>query len=93
MRKYLKSTVAALLAIIIILSSYVPVIAVGQPTSYSQSYNSGQRDVVCTTLDGTSADYYYNGIYEYDVLSQKSSTEILDSLRTLMRSTHTYVST
>ncbi len=92
MRKYLKSTVAALLAIIIILSSYVPVIAVGQPTSYSQSYNSGQRDVVCTTLDGTSADYYYNGIYEYDVLSQKSSTEILDSLRTLMRSTHTYVS-
>lgn len=90
MRRYLKSTVAALLAIIIIFASYVPVIAVGQPSSYSTKYNSGQRDVVCTTLDGTSADAYYYGSYEYDVLSEKSSTEVLNSLRTLMRTTHTY---
>ena len=88
MKRYLKSAAALLLAIIIIVTSYVPVFAVGQPTKYSKQYNSGQRDVVCTTLDGTSADSYYNGSYEYDVLSEKSSSEIMSSLRTLMRSTH-----
>ena len=92
MKRYLKSAAALLLAIIIIVTSYVPVFAVGQPTKYSKQYNSGQRDVVCTTLDGTSADSYYNGSYEYDVLSEKSSSEIMSSLRTLMRSTQSYVS-
>ena len=67
--------------------------ATGQPTKYSSQYNSGTRGVVATTLNGTSADAYYNGSYEYDVLSQKSSTEIKNSLMTLMRTTHTYIST
>ncbi len=66
--------------------------AAGQPTKYSNQYNSGQRDVVATTLNGTSADAYYSGSYEYDVLSTKSSSEIKSVLSTLMKSTHTYTS-
>ena len=63
-----------------------------QPSKYSSQYNSGQRDVIATTLNGTSADSYYTGSYEYDILSQKSSTEIKNALATLMKSTHTYQS-
>ena len=66
--------------------------AAGQPSKYSSQYNSGQRDVVATTLNGTSADAYYNGSYEYDVLSEKSATEIQNALATLMKTTHTYTS-
>ena len=64
-----------------------------QPSKYSSQYNSGQRDVVATTLNGTSADSYYSGQYEYDVLSEKSATEIRSALATLMKSTHSYIST
>ena len=93
MRKYLRSSVAALLALAILLTSYIPVFAVGgQPSSYSSSSNSGQRDVVCTTLDGTSADEYYTGSYTFEVLSEQSASALLNSLRTLMKSTHTYTS-
>ena len=66
--------------------------AATQPTKYSSQYNSGQRDVVATTLNGTSADAYYNGSNEYDVLSEKSSSEIKSALASLMKSTHTYTS-
>lgn len=63
-----------------------------QPSTYSTEYNSGTRDVVATTLNGTSADDYYNGSYEYDVLSEKSASEIQSALASLMRSTHSYTS-
>ncbi len=92
MKRYLKSIVASLLLVVIVLSSYVPVFAVGQPTEYSKSYNSGERDVVCTTLDGTSASSYYTGSYTYDKLSELSSKQLISSLRTLLTSTHTYTS-
>ena len=92
MKKIFKNAIASLLILVIVLSTYVPVFAVSEPSNYSASYNSGTRDVVCTTLDGTSADAYYNGSYEYEVLSTKSQTEIFNSLRSLMRTTHTYIS-
>lgn len=63
-----------------------------QPSKYSNKYNSGERDVIATTLNGTSADAYYNGSNEYDVLSNKSSTEIKNALKQLMTSTHTKIS-
>ena len=88
MKKYIKNTVAALLAVVILITTYIPVFAVGQPSSYSTYSNSGERDVVCTTLDGTSADDYYTGSYTYDNLSAQSSTQLFTSLRTLMSSTH-----
>ena len=55
---------------------------------YDTEYNSGIRFMTATTLDGSSADDYYTGTNEYDILSQQSSSAILDALRTLMTSTH-----
>ena len=92
MNRYIRSAVAALLVVVIFVASYVPIVAVGQPSSYSTSSNSGERDVVCTTLNGTNALDYYTGNYAYDILSEKSSSTILSSLRSLMKSTHSYYS-
>ncbi len=91
MKKYLKNTLSALLIVILLLTSYLPIFAVGQ-TSYSTSSNSGQRDVVCTTLEGTGAEDYYTGMYTYDNLSGMSSTQLFNSLRSLMTDTHSYIS-
>ena len=93
MRKYLRSGMAALLAIAIIITAYVPVVAAGssQPSKYSTEYNSGHRDVVCTELS-TGALNYYKGNNTYENLSNKSSTEIKNALSSLMRSTHSYTS-
>ena len=99
MRNLSKSLIAFLLSFVFIISAFLPVTAVEsrasgtQPTKYSSQYNSGQRDVVCTTLDGTSADDYYTGSYEYDVLDDYSGTTLYNMLQTLMRTTHTYKST
>ena len=93
MKRYIKSSVAALLVVVIFVATYVPIIAVGQPSSYSTNSNSGERDVICTTLDGTNALNYYKGANSYETLSNKTSAEILSSLRNLMKSTHTYNTT
>ena len=91
-----KRVLALLLAIILIISSATPIFAVskdssGQPIKYSQTYNSGQRDVVCTTLSGTSAASYYTGSYSYSNLMSLSSDTLKTTLRTLMSSTHSNV--
>ena len=88
MKKYIRNTVASLLLLVFILSSYIPTFAVGQPSTYSGKSNSGQRDVVCTTLNGTGALDYYTGSYSYDSLDDLSSSALLTTLRTLMTSTH-----
>lgn len=59
---------------------------------YSDTSNSGLRDQIATTLNGTGADAYYNGSYEYEVLSQQSASAIKSALATLMTSTHSYKS-
>ena len=61
------------------------------PATYSKEYNSGMRNVACTTLDGTSAESYYAN-YEYEDLSELSPEQLFTSLQTLMRTTHTYIS-
>jgi len=88
----LQSTVITSLAVNPIEIDTLILNASGQPEKYSSEYNSGQRDVIATTLNGTSADAYYNGSYEYDVLSQKSASEIQSALASLMKNTHTYTS-
>lgn len=93
MRKYMKNLTALLLAIVLIVSAYLPTFAVGQPQSYSKTSNSGQRDVVCTTLNGTSALSYYSGSYAYDNLDDLSQSELKSTLKNLMKSTHTKIST
>ena len=91
--RFIKSSVAALLTVVILIGSYLPANAVSdQPASYSSSSNSGQRDVVCTTLSGTSANSYYSGKYTYDNLSELSAAEIQSSLSTLMKTTHNKLS-
>lgn len=92
MKRYINSSVAFLLTLVILLTSYLPTFAVGQPSSYSSSSNSGERDVVCTTLDGTGAEDYYTGNYSYANLTAQTSSQLFNSLRTLMRETHTYIS-
>ena len=93
MRRFTKSFVALFLALSLIFSAYLPSFAAGQPTKYSSTYNSGQRDVVCTTLSGTTVSGYYTGSYAYDSLDDLSSSALLTTLRTLMVSTHKYTST
>ena len=61
------------------------------PATYSKEYNSGMRNVACTTLDGTSAESYYAN-YDYEDLSELSAAQLFSSLQTLMRTTHTYTS-
>ena len=97
MRRFTKSAIALLLALILIISSATPIFAVskdssGQPLQYSSDYNSGQRDVLCTTLDGTSASSYYTGSYTYENLMSLSSSALKSTLHTLMTSTHKYTS-
>lgn len=66
--------------------------ASGQPSKYSDTYNSGERDVIATTLSGTGASSYYTGSYAFGTLSTQNASVILSSLRTLMKSTHTKTS-
>ena len=81
-----------LLALVLVLSLGAPALAnpVVQSLVYSQEANSGVRHEVCTTLDGTTVDSYYTGNYTFDALSTLSSDELLQTLRTLMVSTHSY---
>ena len=83
---------AVLLILMLLSASFVTVYsAASAPTTYSKQYNSGTRDVVCTTLSGTSAAAYYAN-YNYDNLSQLSQSQLFSQLQTLMRSTHDYIS-
>ena len=89
MKNLKRSILAMLLVIVLVASSVVPVSAASsQPSKYSTTKNSGTRDVVCTTLDGTRASSYYTGSYTYDRLEDLSASTLLTTLRTLMKSTH-----
>lgn len=81
-----------LLALVLVLSLGAPALAnpVVQSLVYSQEANSGVRHEVCTTLDGTTVDSYYTGDYTFDTLSTLGSDALLQALRTLMVTTHTY---
>ena len=80
-------------AILIIISSLPILASAAQPTSYSQSSNSGTRNEVCTTLAGTSAASYYTGSYAYDRLFSLSSSTLKSSLHELMTNTHKKITT
>ena len=91
MNKLLKKALFLTLALALLLSCTLT-FASAAPTTYSRESNSGERDEVCTTLDGTSAASYYTGQYTYDNLASQSESQLLNSLRTLMTSTHSYIS-
>ena len=105
MKLHIKLLTLLLVALVLVQSSVIPSLALspveidtgiyeatGQPTTYSKNYNSGQRDVVATTLSGTSAAAYYTGSYAYEVLSTQSASAIQSALNTLMKSTHKKIS-
>lgn len=87
----MKRTLSIVLVLCVLLSlfSVGASAAATQPGKYSTSSNSGTREVVCTTLGGTSAGSYYVGAYTYKTLSSQSGIELLQSLRKLMTDTHT----
>lgn len=89
--KNLKTRVLSLLMILsLVIAMVIPSYAADGTKTYSTYSNSGKRGEVCVTLDGTTADEYYIGEYSYDVLSGASASRVLEALRTLMTSTHTY---
>ena len=94
MRKTCKGLFSLLLIVAIVASllTFSTSAASSEPAKYSKEYNSGQRGVVCTTLSGTSAGSYYSGTYTYDSLSQMNASTLKSSLKSLMKSTHTYYS-
>ena len=91
MKKIRNQALSVLLVLMLLVSSTFSlyVSAADAPLTYSSQYNSGSRDVVCTTLDGTSASSYYKN-HDYDDLSELSASALFSSLQSLMRSTHTY---
>ena len=89
MRNSIKRLTALFVLVALLVVTVVPAFAAGQPTSYSTKRNSGERHVVCTTLNGTGAeDYYTSNGATYDKLSSLSSSSLLTSLRTLLKTTH-----
>ena len=96
MKTYTKSLVALLLTFILVISSCLPIVALqsyDKPSTPTR-YNYGERDEICTTLSGTDAPaYYINNGYSYDEFEDMSQTELLAELRSLMRTTHTALTT
>ena len=95
MKNSFKRIGAGLLALCVVLALVfmgIPSDAFASTITYSSTSNSGTRNEVCTTLDGTSASSYYTSSYTFDNLSEQSSSQLLQSLRTLMTSTHRKIS-
>ena len=79
MKNLFKRMSAGLLALFMVLSlvfTIIPSDSFAATITYSKASNSGTRDEICTTLDGTSADDYYTSSYTFDVLSQQGSNQL-----------------
>ncbi len=81
---------ALFLILVLTVSLCLPIHAQQAQHQYSSAANSGVRHEVCTTLEGTTVDTYYIGEYTFDILSDLKGDALLQTLRTLMTSTHTY---
>lgn len=92
MKSLVKVLTVLLVALSMLASSVTVIFTDAAPSSYSDSRNSGKRGEVCTTLSGTGASSYYTGSYTPDRLFSLSSSTLLSTLRTLMKSTHSYQS-
>ncbi len=91
--KTMKRLTAALMLVVVMLVTVLPVSAADGTLVYSTESNSGVRHIVCTTLAGTSAGNYYTGNYTYETLSQLSGTALFNKLNELLTQTHTKDST
>lgn len=87
----MRKLTTCLLALVMLLCLFVPAATAAEPVlqhNYSKDANSGIRHEVCTTLAGTTTDTYYTGDYTFEALSELSGDALLQSLRTLMKTTH-----
>ena len=92
MNKQTMKLTALALAVLMLLSS-LWVVVTAAPDTYSSESNSGKRDELCTSLDGTGAEAYYTGSYAYESLITLSPVALQSSLRALMTSTHKRITT
>lgn len=83
--------IAALGAVLILILSLIPT-AYAEKITYSDTKNSGVRDDICLSLEGTGAETYYSGDNSYASLSALTESELLSGLRSLMTETHKYKS-
>ena len=86
--KEMQKRVSAIILVVVLLVTLCPTIsaASGAPT-----YNYGTRDEICIELSDY-AQSYYTSVYAFDTLSQQTGKQLLNSLYTLMKSTHSYQS-
>lgn len=77
-------------AIVLIILSALTVSAFAEKVTYSDAQNTGVRDEICVSLEGTGAAAYYSGGNSYEKLSSLTDAELLAALRGLMTETHTY---
>ncbi len=95
-QRYTAWTLAAIIWLMACLVALTPLAALAEtkaaPLTYSTTANSGVRDEVCVTLDGTGAVDYYTDGYTYGDLADEDAATLLSALRTLMTDTHTTTS-
>lgn len=70
----------------------VAVGAEGETEPVTYAYNTGKRNVVCTSLS-VQAKSYYTRNYTFEKLSRQSASTLKSSLQTLMTNTQTRVTT
>ena len=78
-------------SVLIIVAILLSMLCISTSAATPTVYNTGTRHVICTSLSTMAKGYYTSG-YSYDTLSEKSSSELLSSLRKLMTDTHSYKS-
>ena len=91
MKRLTKSLLSLILTLLLLFSYTLPCFSVevaAETETYSKTSNSGERDEICLSLDGTSADSYYTGSYTYDNLEDMSSSDLKSALHSLMTTTH-----
>ena len=87
----MRKLTAYVLTLLMLLCVIVPATATNDPQHiYSNAANSGVRHEVCTTLEGPTVETYYTGDYTFETLSAMNGDALLQVLRTLMVSTHSY---
>ena len=84
---------ALALAMLVLLSVLLALTPAAQPAVYSSEANSGTRDELCLSLEGTGAAGYYTDDYTFDYLIALSASGLQAALHTLMTSTHHTITT
>lgn len=80
-----KNKLISLSLVLVMIISVLATIPTASAATYT--FNTGVRDVVCTSLS-SKAKSYYTGSYVYSTLAKKSASSLKSSLKMLMTNTH-----